>query len=266
MKKTTLILLIFGCIISNYAQTSDFNDGTTQGWTHIVGLSNPPVNPGNFLEQVSEIGTGLEDQILISNSTSSWTGVFGGNFLLFDARNPSNSDLLLRVSFRGTDGTLISTIDSRLVLANSDWETYGFLLESTDDLVVVAGTGDIFDVLQNIAEIRILHNTDPSFTGSPIEAILNLDNLSVNFVDPMGVEGFTKDLVHIYPNPVADMMKITSAFDLDGYEIYNLTGQFIISGGLDSNPFVHSSYLKSGIYFIIIKSGSQNIIKKFVKM
>lgn len=70
--------------------------------------------------------------------------------------------------------------------------------------------------------------------------------------------------VHIYPNPVEDMLNITNVSSGAVYEIFNTPGQLISKGTVGDGKINVSSLVK-GVYFITINGKDVNTKTKFVK-
>ena len=65
----------------------------------------------------------------------------------------------------------------------------------------------------------------------------------------------------IYPNPVSDKLFIQSETDIRKFEIYNITGQQMLTGNIENLKSINVSTLPAGIY--VLKMG--NYQGKFVK-
>ncbi|WP_344826236.1 T9SS type A sorting domain-containing protein [Chryseobacterium ginsenosidimutans] len=72
-------------------------------------------------------------------------------------------------------------------------------------------------------------------------------------------------LVKIYPNPVSDILKISSDIDFKEYEIVDISGKTISKDRLSSKE-IPISHLSTGNYFIKLKDENRNtILLKFIK-
>lgn len=78
--------------------------------------------------------------------------------------------------------------------------------------------------------------------------------------------GVSQDIVSIYPNPVRESLNIKAdGFELDSYEIFDLTGKKILKG-LVKNNSVNVSNLTTGTYVAVIKTTDGNRkTAKFIK-
>lgn len=70
--------------------------------------------------------------------------------------------------------------------------------------------------------------------------------------------------VHIYPNPVEDMLNVMNVSSSATYEIFNTPGQLISKGTIGDGRINVSSLVK-GVYFISINGKDLNSKTKFVK-
>ncbi|SMC84171.1 SBBP repeat-containing protein [Moheibacter sediminis] len=87
---------------------------------------------------------------------------------------------------------------------------------------------------------------------------LNPENLSVNELE-------TGDKLIIYPNPAADVIYLKGNNNIinKGYTIYNLAGQKLKNGTVESSEKIDLTNLNSGMYILKLNNGqSFKIIKK----
>lgn len=64
-----------------------------------------------------------------------------------------------------------------------------------------------------------------------------------------------------FPNPVSDVINITSIINLDKVELYNLLGNLVLKTETNTNS-IDVSNLPSGIYLISVYSGNERVVKK----
>ncbi len=71
----------------------------------------------------------------------------------------------------------------------------------------------------------------------------------------------------LFPNPVPDQLSITSDEKLDYYTIRNVIGKTVSEGRLHGSGTNHVdvSRLSRGIYFITLRAGDKQSVKKFIK-
>lgn len=72
------------------------------------------------------------------------------------------------------------------------------------------------------------------------------------------------DAVHMYPNPVGNILTIESKIPVSEVQIYGLLGQLVKK--IDTNfKSIYLADLNPGIYMIKIHSGKNSITKKLIK-
>lgn len=72
----------------------------------------------------------------------------------------------------------------------------------------------------------------------------------------------SKKIARIYPNPVSDLLFVSS--DFDKYEILDLEGR-IVKYGTASNKQIDVKQIAEGLYYLKLYSNSDYIIRKFIK-
>lgn len=180
-------------------QVDDFGDGTTQGWemgrqtitnTYMTNITTGgPAGAGDSYLQVTADNTSVAGGRLTFFNQAQWTGNYtstGITAIAMDVRNFSSTETLnLRLAIEGgpsvTTGGLFATSASISLPSGSDW-THVVFSFAPGDLVSVSGrsgtTGnDIDAALANVVELRLLNSATPSWNGSPVGAILGIDNI-----------------------------------------------------------------------------------------
>tara|TARA_R110002049_G_scaffold53121_4_gene148843 strand:+ start:13731 stop:14306 length:576 start_codon:yes stop_codon:yes gene_type:complete len=72
--------------------------------------------------------------------------------------------------------------------------------------------------------------------------------------------------IAFYPNPVNDKLTVTSLFELESYEIYNVLGKKVAQGQATGNVSeINMSAMPSGIYFVNAKAGELESTFKVIK-
>jgi plastocyanin len=78
-------------------------------------------------------------------------------------------------------------------------------------------------------------------------------------------EKFRKN-VSFFPNPVNEELTIASLYQLDNYEIYDMTGKKVGWGeGQGNFTRLNTSYLNSGLYLVKVFSGELKATLKLIK-
>lgn len=91
---------------------------------------------------------------------------------------------------------------------------------------------------------------------------------SSSFLGTNDVNVETKNItVDISPNPVKNMMTITSKKNLKGYKVFDESGKLVISSSsLKGNKHeVDISSIKTGNYIVTVETENQKVNKKFIK-
>lgn len=112
---------------------------------------------------------------------------------------------------------------------------------------------------ENLTCIQIDEGAAPGFLwikDDAAEYSSDCESLSVDYVD--------SNRIKIYPNPVSDVLQISSHTGFDMVRIYDTTGKEVLTS--DYSKTVDVSHLTKGIYFVkVLTNGStyyQKIIKK----
>ena len=76
-------------------------------------------------------------------------------------------------------------------------------------------------------------------------------------------ESFTENSIKVYPNPTTDYVVIDGVEGTAKVEIFNLTGQKVVSKDFDNQIRLNID-LASGVYFVKVKQQSKEITKKII--
>ncbi|WP_288954951.1 T9SS type A sorting domain-containing protein [uncultured Polaribacter sp.] len=68
----------------------------------------------------------------------------------------------------------------------------------------------------------------------------------------------------VYPNPVQDVISVTTSHQLESYKLFNSVGVEVKTGSFKENS-IKVSNLSTGVYFCVIKSDKGTIVKRIVK-
>ena len=256
-------------------QVDNFQDGTTQNWTSgSLNPIQPSVLPGgfggnsdNFLRIVSSGSITAGGKLVFFNITQ-WAGNYiTANIVNINMRirNSGTSLLNLRVAFNGTAGWFVSTSPVNL---NPDgaWKIISFPVNPA----ALTGTGDPNTTLSGVTAFMILHTSTANFTGEPIVAQLDVDDITAESLTP--VEGENQNSIpheysldQNYPNPFNPSTSIKYSLPFESQvnlTIYNILGKFVkeLAVGVQ-NSGVHfinfnSEGLSSGIYFFSLHAVS----------
>jgi len=106
--------------------------------------------------------------------------------------------------------------------------------------------------------------------SSPVDGALSsawiIDNLKIEGVptSTLNVQKQTKDLISVYPNPAWDMLTIDTDSEIETIQIFDLSGKEVMNRSF--NNTISIDHLANGIYFIQLKSTSNNCTLKFIKI
>jgi Secretion system C-terminal sorting domain len=294
---TSFVTIIFGINTSAQItnnQTDNFEDGSVHGWSEGSVSPNPPVNiadggPGgtadNYLQNVSS-GSGGAGGRLVMFNTAQWKGDYtsvGVTHIIMQLNNLGSNNLEIRLAFSGSGGRFSST-NAVLLSAGSGWQMAVFPIGQSD-LTAVSGGTDVNATLSNVTELRILHNTSPSWQGIPIAVTLGVDNIIASETPvPVELTVFnvpnTIQLEQNYPNPFNPSTTIKYSipsvetgyvpslllivYDILGNEVSILANKKHTQGKYEIE--FDGSELTSGIYFYRIRAGEFVETKKMIML
>jgi probable HAF family extracellular repeat protein len=83
-----------------------------------------------------------------------------------------------------------------------------------------------------------------------------------------GTTGITPGAFSVYPNPATNVLNISSARSINSIEIYNTSGQIVMTSGFNSavsNQTINIASLNKGIYIVKVISPEHIATQKFIK-
>ena len=116
-----------------------------------------------------------------------------------------------------------------------------------------------------------LYEIDLTAGGQKVLTLTNEDgDMAIYGDEPLTVENFSSSYFSLYPNPVKESLKISSAKALGNFsiQIFSTEGKLLRNQNFNSksNLSIGISKLSSGIYFLKIADESGRVeVKKFVK-
>lgn len=290
MKKLLLILLFCSptLVLSQVVlgQIDDFEDYTMANWAKNNTIPNANIYDGgpsgdgdNFL-RVESSGTGSNLNLMTKNNAQ-WTGNFYQSnlsgrikYISMDVRNSGSNVIFLRLSFKTNYGSAVytcSTMNAIAVLPNEGWKRISFsILES--NIIAISSLFDYqvtFGFTSGVDEMRILHNSVPSWEASPIVATLDIDNIMAEN-QPLSIEDFQRDNgIIVYPNPANELVSVINnlnSVENFEYSIIDLTGRIIRKGNSTFDKEINIENLSKGNYIIqIVTESGQIFNNKLVK-
>ncbi len=110
--------------------------------------------------------------------------------------------------------------------------------------------------------LSVTNNVGCSSSGTVTQVVSNCSSVGINEFD-------NDNTISIYPNPANQFMTIslmTESADTKIFHIINALGEVIVTEkATSSNTTLNIDNLKSGIYFVKMKSKNGSAIKKFIK-
>ncbi len=81
-----------------------------------------------------------------------------------------------------------------------------------------------------------------------------------------GVSDFSADSFRVYPNPVKDVLNISTKTAVDNIAVYDVLGKLVLSAQPDViSPKINMSGLSSGAYMVIVTIGNASKTVKIIK-
>jgi hypothetical protein len=105
-------------------------------------------------------------------------------------------------------------------------------------------------------------------TGNGLDGSANSNSVMITIQNPctLANNDFSKEDFSIYPNPVNDILNISSQSDISFVEIFNVLGQSVFNQTSNQNNVsIDVSSLSNATYFVKIYSGESYKIQKIVK-
>ena len=287
--KTKLLLLILilisfeavSQILAN--QVDDFEDGTTQNWGIGGAAANQPTNVAtggpdgaddNFFSYTTTGNPGGPgSKMIIYSREDQWSGDFTTPDIVavrFNVR-VTGEDLFLRVALSdqptdtGSNPTQIISTNAVTVASGSGWVTVTIPVEDSD-FTYLTGPNTIADVLMNVAEMRIIHNSGTaSWVASAATATLDLDNITA--LTSLGInEQSLSGEFKILKNPASSKMMLQLPKSDLKMDVFDVLGKKIVSRQLNSlTSSIDVSKWNNGVYLVRVTSDKGTHTKRFVK-
>ena len=134
------------------------------------------------------------------------------------------------------------------------------------DFTMLNGVNSAEEVLADMSDIRIISNPNLEFQGESIAGTLDLDNIMAN--PPLAVnENTLSNNLTIAPNPVVDVLHLSTTSQLDDYAVFSITGKLLFESNVVANQSqINFAHMTSGIYLLKVRAGNEQVIKQIVKM
>ncbi|REE24861.1 putative secreted protein (Por secretion system target) [Winogradskyella pacifica] len=202
MKTSTCIILLllpfFALSQITLNQTDNFEDYTTKNWTkgdnsvlpnQNILTDGPDGTDDKFLRVQSNGGNGADSKLVTFNNAQ-WQGDYnaaGVTYISMDVRNSGSEIILLRLAFEGfSTSRRYSSTNPIAVIPGQGWQTIVFPIDANSLTNITTSGLGYNSTFDDVREFRILHNDVPSWDGDPIEALLDIDNITARN-DDMGL-------------------------------------------------------------------------------
>lgn len=101
------------------------------------------------------------------------------------------------------------------------------------------------------------------FSGLPFEMEISNPSFSFTVTDQAGVNGISNDDIKLYPNPVADILKVDAPEQVTAIQVFGSDGRLAKSAtGTDS---IDLSGCPAGYYIVVVTTGDSTIRQPIVK-
>jgi len=90
-------------------------------------------------------------------------------------------------------------------------------------------------------------------------------NFSQNYCGTSSVNEHKKQDFIVYPNPTSDKLSIAGLTENSKYRIFNIQGQLVLSGEVNTYETIDITSCKNGLYFITVELNNQKITRKIIK-
>lgn len=165
-----------------------------------------------------------------------------------------------------TDATLLDlTVDGETI-ANFNPATYYYEVDVFEGSPI-----PIIDATPNDPDASLEITQASAVPGDGTVVVTAQDGVtqltySVHFNLITGIEDNDDIKISIYPNPVTNKLFISGFMGNSQVEIINLMGKRVATLTLEDNQTIETSFLKKGIYFMIIQQQNGTVVSiKFVK-
>lgn len=254
MKKTLLLITLFTAVFAGQSQTKTTGVVTlTTGMTAKIDLDNSTTTATLTFTGPSDRWFGLQ-----FGSFGSSAGMQSGQDVVY-----YNGTTLVDAKMNGigvapsTDATNNWTVSSNTVSGTTRTivATRAFSTGDTNDYTFVYANADVDFAW---AKGSTANSFSIAYHGSRGYAINNSLTLGIN--------GFQKPEVKIYPNPVASVFSIETEIPLTAMRMYNIDGKLVLETKVnDSTQTFDISHLTQGVYFVELESVEGTLYKKLIK-
>ncbi|WP_075603493.1 S8 family serine peptidase [Saccharicrinis aurantiacus] len=164
------------------------------------------------------------------------------------------------------DRNLSYTIDLREYISDPDMEELVYTVTKNNDVIEL-----FYSDNQLIIKPQSIGNTELLITAVDPHSAKLITETIVHISTRVGVEDLDKEEISIYPNPVIDVINISSsviATQEIHYRILSVSGETIkngILGKTGASATIDVSKLTTGIYMLELSGDNTSVTKKFTK-
>ncbi len=233
-------------------QVDDFEDGTTQAWSHGIFSPNPPSNVAsggplgagdNYLRVISTGQPGAGGRMVVFNQAQ-WTGDYvaaGVTAIQMMAANFGGTTLHLRIAIEGA-ATQYGSTNAVPLPADGLWHPVTFFLGAAE-MSLIGGTATLNQALSAVGTLRIVsQQSGPAWQGDIVAGSLGLDVISASARSGVGQpQGPAVRILATAPNPFTASTRIRYELPREApvrLEIFDFAGRRVRS--LESGGLKHA--------------------------
>lgn len=243
---------------------AQFNNTTITNKLYILSANGVAEN--SFISLTDFVNGGMNtsqqncDYLLVNGSFSKIGGVKKNNIVRYNLSNITTVNTPTGLSYQSfTNGQTLSN----LVVNGQNIQWY-----STQNSCTTAST-----FKNSTAVNALLPNSTPLVDGTTyyasqtINGIESTYRLPVTVYSNLSTNEVELDKLSVFPNPTRSTLTIANDFTVDNVEVYNLTGQKLITKGFtsDNDATIDVSGLTSGVYLLKIYRGKEVKSIQFIK-
>lgn len=273
--------------MESYAQGPLFQDHWSN-WSGVAGDGSESIiitiaqgTPPGFLSGLIDNG-GVQDAIL--DLTSQIDGIRTLNFNMyipagktgyynFQESLPAGTNWALHIDFNGgnldpgvatfREGNAATVIPGSFTYPEDTWFLMSHEMDLDNDLIVVrvdgveAYSGQLYSSTGEIAGVDFFSiDTNNEYY---IDDVFHVDGL-------LGVDDFSADVFSVYPNPVRDVLNISSKAAVESITVYDILGKVVLQAQPNAiSPSINMGALASGAYLVNVTIGNASKTIKVIK-
>lgn len=282
---TSLVAFLL-TISAAFAQNNvDFN--ASENWVGFMNVFQLPSDGGGYefgspwvVADLKTLVVVAENSMILQPNYNTYTENSADPYWVDQATKEGNKDMEANTfvepgaSFNGEDLTFSGTVMTNSLAAGYTASFFIKALDPDNDYqdalggskVAVLPTSGAFTVSATAAELAPGLVIQYGFVvrgpnGNPAdEAALGSVRIGKTVTSTKTIDKATN--VFVSPNPVNELLSITSESNILSYEIKNLSGQLLLKG---TETAVDVADLRGGVYMVVVDLGDRREVVKFVK-